>query len=103
SHRFALSFALLSGWVVVKVGGRAAEFGFTADLESITEQLSGTYETPHFIIHYPPRSPYARIIESLATEHEFAWHVLRTEMNREPIEKVRSFIFEDAKQKRRLM
>lgn len=94
---------LVAGGLAAWVGLRGAAMGFTADVESITEVLSGTRETEHFIIHYSPRSATARQIEAMAADHELAWHELRTAMGREPEGKVRSFVFVNAAQKRQLM
>ncbi|MCA9711038.1 MAG: hypothetical protein KDK70_34670, partial [Myxococcales bacterium] len=89
----------LAGWI----GWSGASLGFTADVESITEVLSGVRETEHFIIHYNPRSPTARSIEVVAADHELAWHQLAEAMGRQPEGKVRSFVFANAVQKRVLM
>jgi tetratricopeptide (TPR) repeat protein len=86
------------------IGLRGSSFGFTADLASITEVLSGTRETEHFIIYYAPRSADARTIDAIALEHEFAWAQLREAMGgREPDGKVQSFVFANTDQKRRQM
>lgn len=88
----------------VAVGARASSFGFTADLASITEVLSGVRETEHFVIYYAPRSADARTIDAVVREHEFAWATLRAAMNgREPDGKVTSFVFANSDQKRRMM
>ncbi|MCB9713979.1 MAG: hypothetical protein H6712_09005 [Myxococcales bacterium] len=95
----SLIAASLAAWI----GLRGAAMGFTADIESITEVLSATRETEHFIIHYEPRSATAREIDAVATEHELAWHLLREEMGRAPEGRVRSFVFGNPGQKRALM
>jgi len=92
--------AALTAWI----GLRGSRHGFTADLESITEVLSGTYETEHFIIYYAPRSADARTIDTIALEHEFAWAQLEDAMGgRAPDGKVTSFVFANNEQKRRQM
>lgn len=101
--RIGLALGLLGGTASLHVFRNAAAFGFTADIDSITEHLSGRYETEHFVLHYPPRSPYARIIADLAREHEFAWDQLAQQMGRAPAGRVHSFLFADAQQKRKLM
>jgi hypothetical protein len=86
------------------LGLRGAQLGFTANLASITEALSASYETEHFIIYYLPRSADARTILAIAAEHEFAYQQLRTVMQgREPDGRVTSFVFATADQKRKLM
>jgi tetratricopeptide (TPR) repeat protein len=85
------------------IGLRAASFGFTANVASITRVLSGRMETEHFVIHFGPRSADAREIDVLAAEHEFAWDRLRRVMGREPEGKVHSFVFANPDQKRALM
>lgn len=93
----------LAGGLAAWIGLRGAAMGFTADVESITEVLSGTRETEHFIIHYNPRSATARQIDAVAADHELAWHELELAMGRAPAGKVRSFVFVNAAQKRQLM
>ncbi len=86
------------------MGLRASKLGFTSDFESVTDVLSGTMETEHFVLHYNPRSADAREIAAIAREHEFAWAELRAQMNgREPAERVHSFLFANPDQKRKLM
>jgi tetratricopeptide (TPR) repeat protein len=94
---------VIAGGLAAWIGLRGAAMGFTADVESITEVLSGTRETEHFIIHYNPRSPTARQIDAVAADHELAWHELEQAMGRAPEGKVRSFVFLNAAQKRQLM
>lgn len=89
----------LYGWVTI----HAADYGFSATRISLRAELSSTIETEHFTIYYAPRSANAREIDSLALEHEFAWHELEQAMSRAPDGKVESFIFSDPEQKRRLM
>lgn len=92
------------GIATAAIGLRGSSFGFTADLASITEVLSGTRETEHFVIYYAPRSADARTIDTIAREHEFAWAQLRAAMNgREPDGKVTSFVFANTAQKRQQM
>jgi tetratricopeptide (TPR) repeat protein len=86
------------------MGLRATQFGFTADLRSITQVLAGTYRTEHFVIHFAPRSADARNIETIAAEHELAWHNLHAAMGgRAPEGEIRSFLFQNRDQKRTLM
>jgi tetratricopeptide (TPR) repeat protein len=86
------------------IGLRASKLGFTADFVSVTDALSGTMTTEHFVLHYMPRSADAREIAAIAREHEFAWAELKAQMNgREPDDKVHSFLFATPEQKRRLM
>lgn len=106
-HRRRL-FEELAPWVLVLpaigIGLRAAKLGFTADFESVTDVLSGTMETEHFVIHYQPRSSDARSIAATAREHEFAWAELSAQMSgREPEGKVHSFLFANPDVKRKLM
>lgn len=103
TSRVAAGVATVATIVSLLIGLRPTRYGFTADVESLSEELSGRYETEHFVLHYPVRAPYARIIEDLGTEHEFAWARLTEEMGRSPAAPVHSFLFEDANQKRQLM
>jgi tetratricopeptide (TPR) repeat protein len=110
-HRLPRKVALVRGvpvlvlaTLVAWIGLRGSKHGFTADLDSITEVLSGTYETEHFVIYYAPRSADARTIDTIALEHEFAWAKLKAAMGgREPDGKVTSFVFANNEQKRRQM
>jgi hypothetical protein len=86
------------------IGMRGAQLGFTANIDSIKDVLSATYETEHFTIYYLPRSADARTIEAIAAAHEFAYEQLRTAMNgREPPGRVTSFLFANPEQKRKIM
>lgn len=95
--------SLVAGGLAIWIGARGAAMGFTANIESITASLSATRETEHFIIHYVPRSPTARAIDAVALEHELSWSILQQQMGRAPTGKVRSFVFANAQQKRKLM
>lgn len=99
----AITAVGLAGGLAAWMGLRGAAMGFTANVASITEVLSGVRETEHFIIHYNPRSPTARAIDVVAADHELAWAQLAEEMGRQPEGKVRSFVFANPGQKRVLM
>ncbi|MEM7158956.1 MAG: hypothetical protein AAF799_39325 [Myxococcota bacterium] len=94
---------VIAGGLAMWIGMRGAAMGFTANIESITQVLSGVRETEHFIIHYNPRSHTARRIDMVAADHELAWHQLEEAMGRAPEGKVRSFVFANPNQKRALM
>lgn len=99
-----LGFVALLALPWAAIGLRGSHHGFTADRDSITEVLSSTLETEHFVIRYAPRSADAREIAAIGREHEFAWATLRARMNgREPSGKVESFVFPSTELKRRLM
>ncbi len=94
----------LAALVATAVGAQGSEHGFTADEESIREVLSQRFETEHFVIDYAPRSPEDRMIELIAAEHEYAYHLLAQKMEgRTPEGKVHSFVFRDQAQKRKAM
>ncbi len=100
--RLGLVAILALPWAAI--GLRGSHHGFTADRASITEVLTGTLETEHFVIRYAPRTADAREITAIGREHEFAWATLRARMNgREPAGKVESFVFPSTELKRRLM
>lgn len=95
---------IAAGITTLSIAAQAAHLGFTADEQSIREQLSLRHETEHFIIDYAPRSPDDRTIELIAAEHEFAYDRLKRLMGGlEPEGKVHSFVFRDRDQKRRAM
>lgn len=96
--------AIVCATVAIGIGATGAQWGFTANIATISAALSATRETQHFIIHYNPRSAEARTIDAIALEHELAWARLRRLMDgREPKDKVRSFVFASSGQKRTLM
>lgn len=85
------------------LGLRADRQGWTATTESLARSLPATRETPHFVIHYAPRSNTAREIEAVAAEHEHAWQRLESILGRAPSGPVHSFVFDGPEQKRRKM
>ncbi len=87
----------------VSVGARATDLGFHTNEAGLSDALSMTRTTEHFVIHYPPRSPAAREIDAIATEHEFAWSRLESIVGHAPAHPVHTFIFASPDQKRALM
>ncbi len=85
------------------VASRSPQLAFTATVESLSQALSATRETEHFIIHYVPGSPTARDIELVAAEHEFAWSELESTLGRVPAVPIHSFVFATPEQKRYLL
>jgi len=81
------------------IGATATRWGFTATTESLSEILSATRETEHFVIRYAPSSITAREIDAVAAEHEFAWDRLERRLGQAPTRKVQSFIFATGKQR----
>lgn len=85
------------------IGLSAPRWGFTATTASISDSLSATRETEHFVIRYAPGSITAREIDMVAAEHEFAWDRLERRLGRAPARKVQSFIFASGKERGALM
>ena len=85
--------------LVVGLAATAPRWGFTATTASLSEVLSGTRETEHFVIHYLPRSLTAREIDVVVAEHELAWARLEDRLGQAPARKVHSFIFANGKQR----
>ncbi len=95
----ALALALLGTTVYLE----SDVLGFTATHSSLKKHLSRVKTTEHFEIHYAPRSATAREIDAISAEHEFAWSRLESMLGRAPAGRVRSYIFNSTKQRRRLL
>ena len=79
-----------------------AELGFAIDGEHIQRVLGGRRSTTHFDIFYP-RSLPPQDVELLAQDHEFRYAQLCRTLKIEGPRRIRSYVFESAKQKQRLM
>ena len=88
-------------WCFVWVAILPISFNRTS--ADIIEELGGSYETEHFIIHYPLRSPIAQRIEDIASDHEFRYEQLKTTLGVAPQQRIRSFVYRNADEKQRLM
>jgi tetratricopeptide (TPR) repeat protein len=98
----ASAVVLALGSIAAVMGGRPTEWGFHSTVDSIHDALGASVRTEHFVIHYAPRSTTALDIEAVAMEHEFAWQRLEAIVGDAPPSPVHSFVFANAKQKRRL-
>jgi len=94
----AVTLVLLAGAVTLfALGG---PLGFNIDADRIAAELGGLKHTAHFDIHHPAQLPPEEV-ELLAQDHEFRHAQLAALMGQPG--RIRSFIFKNQLQKRRLM
>jgi len=75
--------------------------GFSTTFKSITDKLSITVETNHFVIHYDKRIDIEKI-KALAINHEYYYQDLEDYFEVKLDKKINSFIFYDNNQKKEL-
>ncbi len=93
---FAVSFVLFTAF--------RGPVGYEITRERIIEELGGTVETAHFVIHYDASSEdLSDRIDALADDHEFRYRQLRELLKIEPDAKITSFVYGSRDQKARLM
>jgi len=76
-------------------------FGFSTDKGRIKNELTGTIETPHFIIHYSTKVN-KDLINDIAIHHEYYYKVLSEFFDVKLNKKIESFLFLNDEQKKRL-
>ena len=69
----------------------------------IEKKLGGKRETDHFLIFYQTGSIVEREIDAIITDHEFRYAQLTSYLQTQPKKKIRSYIYTNADQKKRLM
>ena len=69
----------------------------------IEEKLGGEKETDHFVIFYQKGSIVEQEIEAIAADHEFRYKQLSEYLQTKPKQKIRSYIYTSAQQKKQLM
>lgn len=100
---FTLAGLLLALGLALGLGLRPGANGFHHDITSLSRSLLGTHVSEHFVIHYAPGTQTARDIALVATEHEFAWHLLATRLGAAPQAPIHSFVFPNPETKRALI
>ena len=101
ASRLQLLLLLTFGLLGAALGAAAERLGFRASVSAIRHELGGSHRTAHFKIIFPVEMPAAELA-LLAAEHEFRYHQLVAFLGPSP-RPIRSFIFDNAAQKRRLM
>ncbi len=76
-------------------------FGYSTDKARIEKELTGTIDTPHFIIHYSPKVN-KDLINDITIHHEYYYKVLIGFFNVSLNKKIESFLFLNDEQKKRL-
>ena len=74
---------------------------YSTDKGRIENELTGTIESPHFIIHYPV-SVNDNLIKDIAIHHEYYYGILSSFFNEKLNRKIESFLFLNDEQKKRL-
>lgn len=80
-----------------------AKHGFFYTAADVARALGAEKRTPHFVLHYDPKGPFAKDIELYAQDHEFRWAQLKALLGVEPETPVHSFLFDSAERKHQLM
>lgn len=79
----------------------AGALGYSIDREEIADELGGTYETPHFIIHYAKTPEIEKDIALVAADHELRYAQVVAQLGVAPAGKLTSFYFANRDQKAR--
>ena len=74
---------------------------YSTDKSRIEKELTGTIESPHFIIHYP-MSVKENLIKDIAVHHEYYYKTLKEFFKDSLNKKIESFLFLNDEQKKRL-
>lgn len=77
-------------------------FGFATTVDRIRTELKGTINTDHFTIYYPYELN-DEFIKALVLHHEYYYQELEDFFKEEPEEKIQSFIFYNAAQKKKFI
>jgi hypothetical protein len=99
----ALAFLVFAGGDAILLHGDAGRHGYSIDADDIASELSGTIETPHFIIHYTHDDDIDRDIALIAEDHEFRYAQVVAETGVAPAGKLTSWYFANGDQKARWM
>jgi tetratricopeptide (TPR) repeat protein len=91
-----LSASLLAGWLF------NTQLGLSTTHTSLAQELSGTTQTSHFVLHFSPSKP-AEEVERLKRDIEFSYFQVASCLGSEPSVKMHAWFYLDAKQKRRLV
>ena len=99
----ALTLATLLVLGALTIGLTPDRHGFHATRASLARALPMSRRTPHFVIHFAPRTATHREIEAVAAEHELAWDRLAAALGRAPRAPIHSYVFPSADAKRAAM
>jgi hypothetical protein len=80
-----------------------ARLGFQRDTAQLARALGAERVTPHFVLHYSPRGPFAKDIDRYAADAEFRYAELHQLLGVAPLGRVDAFLFDSAAQKGALM
>ena len=101
-RRFAPLFVALgaaTGGVLLHLD--AGALGYEINGGEIADELGGTYETPHFIIHYAKTPEIEKDIALVAADHELRYAQVVAQLGVAPPGKLTSFYFANRDQKAR--
>lgn len=99
----ATAVAAAAGAIAALLWMRGDTLGFAVDGDAVRAELSGRYQTEHFVIHYEPSDAMERRIALIAEDHEFRYaQAVAAFGGVEPDGVIHSYYFSSADQKRRL-
>ncbi len=76
-----------------------SEFGLATNYERLNSSLGGYAESDHFQLYFPAEIDSASL-NDLILHHEYYYKTIKDELEVEPKEKIKSFIFKNREQKR---
>lgn len=79
----------------------AGTLGYSIDRGEIADELGGTYETPHFVIHYAKTPEIEKDISLVAADHELRYAQVVAQLGVAPPGKLTSYYFANRDQKAR--
>ena len=98
-----LAIAAVALVAAIALHAQSGALGYNVDASDIEGELDGTYETPHFIIHYAHTEEIDRDIALIAEDHELRYAEVVAQTGVAPEGKLTSFYFANSDQKARWM
>lgn len=97
------AMALVLSIAVVLMFFLSNDLGLSSSESHIEKTLGGSVETEHFIITYPDSVLMGERLAQLVELHEFLYFRITRELRTRPTRKIRTFLYESADQKGRLI
>ncbi|HTL32249.1 MAG TPA: hypothetical protein VL326_03940 [Kofleriaceae bacterium] len=98
-----VAVAVLAAAAAVALRLDAGQLGYAITGDEIADELGGTIETPHFVIHYAKTPEIERDIALIAADHELRYAQVVAQLGMAPAGKLTSFYFANREQKSRWM
>jgi tetratricopeptide (TPR) repeat protein len=95
--------ALFAAAVALSLHAAHARLGFFYTAGDVARALGAEKRTPHFVLHYDPKGPFAKDIDLFVEDHELRWSQLAALFGGAPEAPVHAFLFDSAERKHELM